>query len=331
MKRKEIADKIQDIDLNNCTERQKMVINMLEQGMKYSEIAERIGCSRQNVYQIVESAKKPKHPMQKHKNPQADNTNKKKRESIDYSLYFGKDLSGLTYLERKIMQLKLSGMANKDIASLLEITPVNVGTKLNHARKKLDGERAYPRKYYLSSPEKLDEVQKERPGYIENFYTKVPRTDYSIYRGRNMECLSKREEDVMLLAVSGMRNYEIALRLGLSQSVVGSLLRRAGEKLEGELVTRKYKKRENGLIGEKNPIMDLPSDYSVYRGRNMECLSKREEEALTLRISGMHNDEIAVRLGLSKAYVAAILRRAVGKLDGKIVKRKYKKRGESSG
>lgn len=243
MKRKEIVDKIQDIDLNNCTERQKMAINMLEQGMKYSEIADRIGCSRQNVYQIVESAKNLKYPMHKHKKPQTDNTNKKKRESIDYSLYAEKDLSGLTDLERKIMQLKLSGMANKDIASLLEITPVNVGTKLNHARKKLDGERAYPRKYYLSSPEKLDEVQKERPGYIENFYTGVPRTDYGIYRGRNMECLSKREEEVMLLAVSGMRNYEIALRLGLSQSVVGLLLQRAAGKLDGKIVKRKYKKR----------------------------------------------------------------------------------------
>lgn len=241
---KEIADKIQDIDLNNCTERQKMVINMLEQGMKYSEIAEQIGCSRQNVYRIIESAKNSKRQM--HKKLQVDNANKKKREGIDYSIYAEKDLSGLTDLEREIMQLKLSGMANKDIASLLEITQVNVGTKLNRARKKLDGKQAYPRKYYLSSPEKLDEVQKERPGYIENFYTKVPRTDYSIYKGRNMECLSKREEEVMLLAVSGMRNYEIALRLGLSQSVVGLLLQRAAGKLDGKIVKRKYKKRGEG-------------------------------------------------------------------------------------
>ena len=244
MNRRESANKIKDIDLDNCTERQKMVINMLRQGIKYAEIAERIGCSRQNVYQIVESAKNPKYPMHKHNKPQTDNTNKEKRESIDYSLYAEKDLSGLTDLERKIMQLKLSGMANKDIAFLLETTPVNVGTKLNHARKKLDGKRPYPRKYYLSSPEKLDEVQKERPGYIENFYTRVPRTDYSVYRGRNMECLSKREEEVMLLPVSGMRNYEIALRLGLSQSVVGSLLQKAAGKLDGKIVKRKYRQRE---------------------------------------------------------------------------------------
>lgn len=57
MNRRESANKIKDIDLDNCTERQKMVINMLRQGIKYAEIAERIGCSRQNVYQIVESAK----------------------------------------------------------------------------------------------------------------------------------------------------------------------------------------------------------------------------------------------------------------------------------
>lgn len=85
------------------------------------------------------------------------NTYKGWRVVLDYNEYQEEKLAILTKRQREIVEMKISGIKNNEIAHILKIKPSVVSTTLRNARDRLHGKTEYSKEYYKNNKEKIKE------------------------------------------------------------------------------------------------------------------------------------------------------------------------------
>ena len=160
--------KINADNLKYLTLRQKKAAILMLEGKSYVEISKILGCSKQNVSQLLKSAgnqveikssskqmfipslkKQEKITIKKQEEVRRKQESaRRKRESARTrqeetqlyrkERYLGKSLSVLTPAESRVFLLWLDGFTYREIGEKLQVS-AGIGTLLNRARKKLDG------------------------------------------------------------------------------------------------------------------------------------------------------------------------------------------------
>ena len=152
--------KINAKNLKYLTLKQKKAAILMLEGKSYVEISKILGCSKQNVSQLLKSAGNrveikssskqmfiPSLKRQEKITIKKQESDRRKRESdrkrqeeaqlYRKERYLGKSLSVLTPAESRVFLLWLDGFTYREIREKLQVS--TVGTLLNRARKKLDG------------------------------------------------------------------------------------------------------------------------------------------------------------------------------------------------
>lgn len=153
--------KINADNLKYLTLRQKKAAILMLEGKSYVEISKILGCSKQNVSQLLKSAgnqveikssskqmfipslkKQEKITIKKQEEVRRkqESARKRQKEAQLYrkERYLGKSLSVLTPAESRVFLLWLDGFTYREIGEKLQVS-AGIGTLLNRARKKLDG------------------------------------------------------------------------------------------------------------------------------------------------------------------------------------------------
>lgn len=155
-------------DLSILTSRQREAFEMLLSGKKYSEIATKMGCSKQNIYGLIKVARKrlDSPPPVPSPTPRKKPDPKKRGRTTKNLKYADYDFSHLTEIQRFCMESHIAGKTYRQIAETLGITPPYVSNILYDARCKLDNvpnerlrRNAEHQKKYRA---KLDPVKKEK-------------------------------------------------------------------------------------------------------------------------------------------------------------------------
>lgn len=143
------------------TLRQKKAAILMLEGKSYVEISKILGCSKQNVSQLLKSAgnqveikssskqmfipslkKQEKITIKKQEEVRRKQESARKRQEETQlyrkERYLGKSLSVLTPAESRVFLLWLDGFTYREIGEKLQVS-AGIGTLLNRARKKLDG------------------------------------------------------------------------------------------------------------------------------------------------------------------------------------------------
>lgn len=159
--------KINADNLKYLTLMQKKAAILMLEGRSYVEISKILGCSKQNVSQLLKSAgnrveikssskqmfipslkrqekitiKKQEEVRRKQESTRRKRESARKRQEeaqlYRKERYLGKSLSVLTPAESRVFLLWLDGFTYREIGEKLQVS--TVGTLLNRARKKLDG------------------------------------------------------------------------------------------------------------------------------------------------------------------------------------------------
>ena len=201
-------------DLNALTNKQRAVVTMTLDGKTGTEIAETLGCSRQNVSLILKnSVKRLLNPPVKKEPPP------KKEPRVNYENYRNRDLSILAQAERETLLMKLNGMNNSEIAAKLGIKKSTVSNNLSKARQKLDGtfdaekQRQYARDHYKKDPkthyEKVKKVisnnkekysdygkkyYQEHKEYFKNYFKEYDKKYYQEHREEKLRKQKERDK-----------------------------------------------------------------------------------------------------------------------------------------
>ena len=151
--------KINADNLKYLTLRQKKAAILMLEGKSYVEISKILGCSKQNVSQLLKSAgnqveipslkkqekitiKKQEEVRRKQESARRKRESARKRQEETQlyrkERYLGKSLSVLTPAESRVFLLWLDGFTYREIGEKLQVS-AGIGTLLNRARKKLDG------------------------------------------------------------------------------------------------------------------------------------------------------------------------------------------------
>ena len=153
--------KINADNLKYLTLKQKKAAILMLEGRSYVEISKILGCSKQNVSQLLKSAsnqveikssskqmfipslkrqEKITIKKQEEVRRKQESARKRQKEAQLYrkERYLGKSLSVLTPAESRVFLLWLDGFTYREIGEKLQVS-AGIGTLLNHARKKLDG------------------------------------------------------------------------------------------------------------------------------------------------------------------------------------------------
>ena len=145
--------KINADNLKYLTLRQKKAAILMLEGKSYVEISKILGCSKQNVSQLLKSAGNqveikssskqmfiPSLKKQESARRKRESARKRQEETQLYrkERYLGKSLSVLTPAESRVFLLWLDGFTYREIGEKLQVS-AGIGTLLNRARKKLDG------------------------------------------------------------------------------------------------------------------------------------------------------------------------------------------------
>lgn len=153
--------KINADNLKYLTLKQKKAAILMLEGKSYVEISKILGCSKQNVSQLLKSAgnqveikssskqmfipslkKQEKITIKKQEEVRRkqESARKRQKEAQLYrkERYLGKSLSVLTPAESRVFLLWLDGFTYREIGEKLQVS-AGIGTLLNRARKKLDG------------------------------------------------------------------------------------------------------------------------------------------------------------------------------------------------
>ena len=153
--------KINADNLKYLTLKQKKAAILMLEGKSYVEISKILGCSKQNVSQLLKSAsnqveikssskqmfipslkrqEKITIKKQEEVRRKRESARKRQKEAQLYrkERYLGKSLSVLTPAESRVFLLWLDGFTYREIGEKLQVS-AGIGTLLNHARKKLDG------------------------------------------------------------------------------------------------------------------------------------------------------------------------------------------------
>ena len=159
--------KINAKNLKYLTLKQKKAAILMLEGKSYVEISKILGCSKQNVSQLLKSAgnrveikssskqmfipslkrqekitiKKQEEDRRKQESDRRKRESDRKRQEeaqlYRKERYLGKSLSVLTPAESRVFLLWLDGFTYREIREKLQVS--TVGTLLTRARKKLDG------------------------------------------------------------------------------------------------------------------------------------------------------------------------------------------------
>lgn len=152
--------KINAKNLKYLTLKQKKAAILMLEGKSYVEISKILGCSKQNVSQLLKSAgnrveikssskqmfipslkRQEKITIKKQEEDRRKQESDRKRQEeaqlYRKERYLGKSLSVLTPAESRVFLLWLDGFTYREIREKLQVS--TVGTLLNRARKKLDG------------------------------------------------------------------------------------------------------------------------------------------------------------------------------------------------
>ena len=153
--------KINADNLKYLTLKQKKAAILMLEGRSYVEISKILGCSKQNVSQLLKSAsnqveikssskqmfipslkrqEKITIKKQEEVRRKQESARKRQKEAQLYrkERYLGKSLSVLTPAESRVFLLWLDGFTYREIGEKLQVS-AGIGTLLNQARKKLDG------------------------------------------------------------------------------------------------------------------------------------------------------------------------------------------------
>ena len=153
--------KINADNLKYLTLKQKKAAILMLEGRSYVEISKILGCSKQNVSQLLKSAsnqveikssskqmfipslkrqEKITIKKQEEVRRKQESARKRQKEAQLYrkERYLGKSLSVLTPAESRVFLLWLDGFTYREIGEKLQVS-AGIGTLLNRARKKLDG------------------------------------------------------------------------------------------------------------------------------------------------------------------------------------------------
>lgn len=133
--------------------------------------------------------------------------------------------------------------------------------------------------------------------------------DYSKYCDYNLDRLSDREKEMLLLKIQGKTFKEISELYGITQSRVGQILY-----IATQILDNKYTRKKGCNL-----------DYSKYYGYNLDNLTKKEKAYMQLRIDGENESDIADMYNVSVSTVNTTLLRARRKLDSGYVHKRNKK------
>lgn len=121
------------MDISILSEREKKIYEMTMKGMSAKDIAAELGYTSAYI-SVLKRALYEKLGME-----EIPGLNGKGREKVDFSKYAGKDLSGLTDLEKKVIELRIEGVPYADIAKEMALSLGSVYQGAHNARAKLDG------------------------------------------------------------------------------------------------------------------------------------------------------------------------------------------------
>lgn len=132
--------------------------------------------------------------------------------------------------------------------------------------------------------------------------------DYSKYRDYNLDSLSDREKEILLLKISGKKNKEIAAIYNTTSNNVSSTLYNSACKLDtGYHRNRRTKTKKY--------------DYTKYSECNLDdSLTRHQANILKHKMQGKSNLEISSICGISAKSVSKILSASRKRLDTGYVK-----------
>lgn len=102
--------------------------------------------------------------------------------------------------------------------------------------------------------------------------TSAKRINYQAYAGMDMSILTEYQRQIFQMKLSGLKNVEIAEKMGTSQSTVASLLWKAREKLDGKLTysQRYYAKNRDAILKKRKDNPDIKNYKKEYHRKNRE-------------------------------------------------------------
>lgn len=213
--------KINADNLKYLTLMQKKAAILMLEGRSYVEISKILGCSKQNVSQLLKSAgnrveikssskqmfipslkrqEKITIKKQEEVRRKQESTRKRQEEAQLYrkERYLGKSLSVLTPAESRVFLLWLDGFTYREIGEKLQVS-AGIGTLLNRARKKLDGtyeetrqQINLRRKEYRKRHEKDSEIQHKLKSR-EQRLSEMREYNKRYYQAHREEILSRRK------------------------------------------------------------------------------------------------------------------------------------------
>lgn len=220
--------KINADNLKYLTLRQKKAAILMLEGRSYVEISKILGCSKQNVSQLLKSAgnrveikssskqmfipslkrqekitiKKQEEVRRKQESTRRKRESARKRQEeaqlYRKERYLGKSLSVLTPAESRVFLLWLDGFTYREIGEKLQVS-AGIGTLLNRARKKLDGtyeetrqQINLRRKEYRKRHEKDSEIQHKLKSR-EQRLSEMREYNKRYYQAHREEILSRRK------------------------------------------------------------------------------------------------------------------------------------------
>lgn len=201
-------DKYRDIDISSLTTRQREVLSLFLDGKMQTEIADILGCSKQNVSIILKTISsnitKPKDKITKTKRENEPKVKKVRKVvdvfSEDREKYKDSDLSILALREREVLRLRISGKTYGQIADELNISTSAVGVMLGRARSKLDGKETQAQKYFHANRKKIYAKRKENSQYIEKqkmYHEMYYQKNLGRIREYNSEYYKKNREKIL--------------------------------------------------------------------------------------------------------------------------------------
>lgn len=354
-KRKKIDySKYSNYDLSNLSERTQDIFSLKISGKSNKEIAEMYKISPGNVSSILYNAaiKLDIGYVRKRKARSEESFVRKK---YDYTKYSEYDLELLSDKERNILDLKIQGKTNIEIASIVKTSTQYISKSLSNIRYTLDNRiikkhktKTDYEKYSGYNLEPLSDLEKDvlllkiqgktngeiaiikkvNVAYVGTILSDVRyildngvakkhknRIDYSKYFKYDMNLLTDFQKDVLLLKIQGKTNNEIALIKSVTLSYVGKTLFDIRYILD------------NGIIKKRKES----TDYSKYSEYNLDNLSEYQRRVLEYAIKGKSVKEIAELEGKTIRAINSTLNEARRRLDIGYVRKNRNKSGTEPG
>lgn len=155
------------------TLKRQIVINYIKKGYSASKIIALVGCSRQNMYAMINHIYKAicdGFPKKEHKDRRYNDQSEKKNYPSRCHIIIDGDLSILTPREKRVVDLYNMGYKYKDIADQLGIKTCTVNAHINRARKRISGDFDKERSKDNARRKKYLESHKEQCRAYHNMY-----------------------------------------------------------------------------------------------------------------------------------------------------------------